>query len=244
MLCGAFPMSCHAHCILTFALQVPDSNNRSCSLRTEHSIQAIALTIVLECDVLAYCDATLCFATDPSTATLPQPLSASFSWPVSCFIPCVYPSMSGMASRQRHASAVQVDIINSTLGKALGGATGGYTTGRSDVVSLLRQRSRPYLFSNTLAPSVAAASLAVFRMLEGGSDLLTSLKRNTAHFRKDMLAAGFKLGGVDHPIVVCFFLTQCCSSLRRMPVVLHAVQLLIACSATQSVTNEVVLCSL
>lgn len=105
---------------------------------------------------------------------------------------------------------VQVDIINSTLGKALGGATGGYTTGRVDVVSLLRQKSRPYLFSNTLAPSVAAASLAVFDMLEGGSDLLTSLQRNTAHFRKDMLAAGFQLGGVDHPIVVC----TVCSFLR------------------------------
>jgi glycine C-acetyltransferase len=116
--------------------------------------------------------------------------------------------MPGLISGQRHAPPVQVDIINSTLGKALGGATGGYTTGRSDVVSLLRQRSRPYLFSNTLAPSVAAASLAVFRMLEGGSDLLTSLQRNTAHFRKGMLAAGFKLGGVDHPIVVSLLLKR------------------------------------
>lgn len=110
----------------------------------------------------------------------------------------------GCSTRQA-CVVVQVDIINSTLGKALGGATGGYTTGRADVVALLRQRSRPYLFSNTLAPSVAAASLEVFRMLDGGSDLLTSLQRNTAHFRKDMLAAGFKLGGVDHPIVVCIF---------------------------------------
>lgn len=105
-------------------------------------------------------------------------------------------------SASDRSRGVQVDIINSTLGKALGGATGGYTTGRADVVALLRQRSRPYLFSNTLAPSVAAASLAVFRMLDGGSDLLTSLQRNTSQFRKAMLAAGFKLGGVDHPIVV------------------------------------------
>lgn len=101
-----------------------------------------------------------------------------------------------------------MDIINSTLGKALGGATGGYTTGRADVVSLLRQRSRPYLFSNTLAPSVAAASLEVFRMLDGGSDLLASLQNNTTRFRKAMLGAGFKLGGVDHPIVVRIFLVS------------------------------------
>lgn len=100
-----------------------------------------------------------------------------------------------------HAPA-QVDVINATLGKALGGATGGYTTGRGDIVALLRQKSRPYLFSNTLAPSVAAASIAVFRMLEGGTDLLGQLQANTARFRGKMADAGFTLGGVDHPIVV------------------------------------------
>jgi glycine C-acetyltransferase len=97
---------------------------------------------------------------------------------------------------------LQVDIINSTLGKALGGATGGYTTGRPDVVALLRQKSRPYLFSNTLAPSVAAASQVVFEMLESDTSLKEKLEANTRLFRNDMAAAGFSLGSGTHPIVV------------------------------------------
>lgn len=97
---------------------------------------------------------------------------------------------------------MQVDIINSTLGKALGGATGGYTTGRADVVALLRQKSRPYLFSNTLAPAVAAASLEVFEMLEHDHGLKERLDGNTALFRGSMRDAGFKLGDSPHPIVV------------------------------------------
>lgn len=97
---------------------------------------------------------------------------------------------------------LQVDIINSTLGKALGGATGGYTTGRADVVALLRQKSRPYLFSNTLAPAVAAASLTVFEMLESDTALKDKLDGNTALFRRSMREAGFKLGDSPHPIVV------------------------------------------
>jgi hypothetical protein len=96
----------------------------------------------------------------------------------------------------------EVDIINSTLGKALGGATGGYTTGRADVVELLRQKSRPYLFSNTLAPSVAAASVEVFKMLEEGAGLKEQLERNTERFRKLMGDAGFKIGSGSHPILV------------------------------------------
>ena len=98
---------------------------------------------------------------------------------------------------------MQVDIINSTLGKALGGATGGYTTGRSDVVALLRQKSRPYLFSNTLAPSVAAASIEVFNMLASDSSLKQKLDHNTSLFRGAMTDAGFALGDSKHPIVVC-----------------------------------------
>lgn len=96
----------------------------------------------------------------------------------------------------------QVDIINSTLGKALGGATGGYTTGRPDVVALLRQKSRPYLFSNTLAPAVAAASQVVFDMLEHDTSLKSQLDANTRLFRDEMAAAGFSLGTGSHPIVV------------------------------------------
>lgn len=101
----------------------------------------------------------------------------------------------------------KVDIINSTLGKALGGATGGYTTGPKVLIELLRNRARPYLFSNTLAPSVAGASLEVFRMLSasstGGSNpLLQKLQANVKQFRTAMRAAGFELRGHDEcPIV-------------------------------------------
>eukprot|EP00879_Flechtneria_rotunda_P003069 GHRR01003289.1.p1 GENE.GHRR01003289.1~~GHRR01003289.1.p1 ORF type:complete len:327 (+),score=137.90 GHRR01003289.1:916-1896(+) len=95
----------------------------------------------------------------------------------------------------------QVDIINSTLGKALGGATGGYTTGRADVVALLRQRSRPYLFSNTLAPVVAAASIKVFDLLSSSSSLRDKLQKNTDYFREQMTAAGFSIRPGNHPIV-------------------------------------------
>lgn len=92
-------------------------------------------------------------------------------------------------------------IINSTLGKALGGATGGYTTGPKEVVTLLRQKARPYLFSNSLAPSVAGASLEVFSMLTSSSDLVQDVQRNTQIFRSRMKEAGFQVLGDDsHPI--------------------------------------------
>lgn len=95
----------------------------------------------------------------------------------------------------------QVDIINSTLGKALGGATGGYTTGRKVVVDLLRQRSRPYLFSNSLAPSVAGASLAVFRLLDGDTSFVNKLRDSVHYYRDRLTAAGFTVKGArDHPI--------------------------------------------
>ncbi|KAF8072613.1 hypothetical protein HT031_000273 [Scenedesmus sp. PABB004] len=95
----------------------------------------------------------------------------------------------------------QVDIINSTLGKALGGATGGYTTGRADVIALLRQRARPYLFSNTLAPAVAAASVAVFDLLARSTELRDTLADNTAYFRRRMAEEGFSIRPGTHPIV-------------------------------------------
>mmetsp|Transcript_48584 Transcript_48584/g.113763 ORF Transcript_48584/g.113763 Transcript_48584/m.113763 type:complete len:438 (+) Transcript_48584:62-1375(+) len=96
----------------------------------------------------------------------------------------------------------QVDIINSTLGKALGGATGGYTTGPKVLIDLLRNKSRPYLFSNTLAPSVAGASLEVFKMLEEDSSLVDKLQANVRLFRESMRAANFTIGGHDScPIV-------------------------------------------
>ena len=95
----------------------------------------------------------------------------------------------------------QIDIINNTLGKALGGATGGYTAASAPIVDLLRQRARPYLFSNTLTPSVAAASLAVFDLLEHDASHVAALRALTHHFRARMAAAGFSLlGHADHPI--------------------------------------------
>lgn len=93
------------------------------------------------------------------------------------------------------------DIVNSTLGKALGGATGGYTAGPAAVVATLRQRARPYLFSNSVAPTVVAASLAALDLVEGSPALGDALRANTAAFRSGMTAAGFTIGAGDHPIV-------------------------------------------
>ena len=95
----------------------------------------------------------------------------------------------------------RIDVMTSTLGKALGGASGGFTTGRKEIIDLLRQRSRPYLFSNTLAPSIAGASIAVFEMLDRESALRDRLKENTRRFRKAMTDAGFSIKPGIHPIV-------------------------------------------
>ncbi len=95
----------------------------------------------------------------------------------------------------------RVDVITGTLGKALGGASGGYTSGRAELVALLRQRSRPYLFSNALAPMVTAASLRVLDLIERSHDLRQRVHANAARFREGMAAAGFTLAGADHPIV-------------------------------------------
>lgn len=95
----------------------------------------------------------------------------------------------------------QVDIITSTLGKALGGSAGGFTLARRSVVDLLRQRSRPYLFSNTLAPAIAGASLECLKVLRSDTSLLDTLRENTAYFRSRITAAGFQVRGDNHPIV-------------------------------------------
>jgi glycine C-acetyltransferase len=94
----------------------------------------------------------------------------------------------------------RVDIITGTLGKALGGASGGYTSARSEIVALLRQRSRPYLFSNTLAPPIVAASLKAFELLESGGELRDRLRANTERFRGRMTELGFDILPGDHPI--------------------------------------------
>jgi len=95
----------------------------------------------------------------------------------------------------------KIDIITGTLGKALGGASGGFTSGRKEVIEILRQRSRPYLFSNTLAPSIVGASIAVLDMLTETTDLRDKLEGNTIYFRQKMTEAGFDIKPGDHPIV-------------------------------------------
>lgn len=94
----------------------------------------------------------------------------------------------------------KIDLTTGTLGKALGGASGGYTSGKKEVIDLLRQRSRPYLFSNTIAPPIVAASLKVFEMLEASTELADRVKENTAYFRNAMAQTGFTIAGKDHPI--------------------------------------------
>jgi glycine C-acetyltransferase len=95
----------------------------------------------------------------------------------------------------------RIDIITGTLGKALGGASGGFTSGRKEIIDLLRQRSRPYLFSNTLAPSITGASIAVLNMLSETTELRDKLERNTKYFRAKMTEAGFDIKPGEHPIV-------------------------------------------
>jgi glycine C-acetyltransferase len=95
----------------------------------------------------------------------------------------------------------RVDIVTGTLGKALGGASGGYTAAHKEIVEMLRQRSRPYLFSNSLAPSIAAAGIAMLDLLETSGELLQRLRENTAYFRSEMVGRGFQIPESDHPIV-------------------------------------------
>ncbi|SKB62516.1 glycine C-acetyltransferase [Daejeonella lutea] len=107
----------------------------------------------------------------------------------------------GRGTHEHHNVMGRVDIITGTLGKALGGASGGFTSGPKEVISMLRQRSRPYLFSNTLAPSIVGASIAVLDMLSETTDLRDKLEENTKYFREKMTAAGFDIKPGVHPIV-------------------------------------------
>ena len=107
----------------------------------------------------------------------------------------------GRGSAEVHGVLDRVDIITGTLGKALGGALGGFTSGRRAVIEMLRQRSRPYLFSNSLPPPVVAAGIEVFEMLAGAGELREQLAQNTRYFRQRMDAAGFELRPGVHPIV-------------------------------------------
>ncbi len=107
----------------------------------------------------------------------------------------------GRGTPEHHRVMDRVDILTGTLGKALGGASGGYVSSRQEVIDLLRQRSRPYLFSNSLSPAVVSASLRVMDMLTGGDALRAQLRSNAAHFRAGMDALGFDLLPGDHPII-------------------------------------------
>jgi glycine C-acetyltransferase len=108
---------------------------------------------------------------------------------------------SGRGSAEVKGVMGRIDIFTGTLGKSLGGALGGFTAGPKAVIELLRQRSRPYLFSNSLPPPVVAAGIRVFDMLAEADDLRTKLADNTRYFRERMTAAGFDLKPGDHPIV-------------------------------------------
>ncbi len=108
---------------------------------------------------------------------------------------------SGRGSHEHAGVLGRIDILTGTLGKALGGASGGYTSGRREIIEYLRQRSRPYLFSNSLMPAIAATSIAVLDLLETVGDLRERLFANARQFRDGMTANGFRLAGRDHPIV-------------------------------------------
>jgi glycine C-acetyltransferase len=107
----------------------------------------------------------------------------------------------GRGTHEHHGVMGRIDAITGTLGKALGGASGGYVSGRKELVAMLRQRSRPYLFSNSVAPPIAAASLKVLELLKTAGDLRRRLAENTAFFRKRMTEAGFDILPGEHPIV-------------------------------------------
>src|SRR5690554_3745077 len=107
----------------------------------------------------------------------------------------------GRGTHEYHNVMDRVDIITGTLGKALGGASGGFTSGKKEMVEWLRQRSRPYLFSNSLAPSIVTTSIHVLEMLSEGSELREKLHTNSEYFRSQMTAAGFTLAGADHAII-------------------------------------------
>ena len=107
----------------------------------------------------------------------------------------------GAGTPERFGVTDRVDILTGTLGKALGGASGGFTCARTEIVELLRQRSRPYLFSNSVAPAIVGAALATLDLLASSDDLLATLRENTAWFRAEMTARGFEIPESDHPIV-------------------------------------------
>jgi glycine C-acetyltransferase len=107
----------------------------------------------------------------------------------------------GRGTHEHHGVMGRIDAISGTLGKALGGASGGYISGRKELVAMLRQRSRPYLFSNSVAPPIVAASLKVLELIRSAGELRERLRENTSFFRSEMTAADFDILPGEHPIV-------------------------------------------
>ncbi|XP_071871283.1 glycine C-acetyltransferase isoform X2 [Bombus fervidus] len=144
------------------------------------------------------------FSMDGTVAPLPKILELSKKYNALTFVDdCHATGFFGKAGRGTEDYFNQlgnVDIINSTLGKALGGAAGGYTTSKKELINLLRQRSRPYLFSNSLPPPVVASASKVMDLITNSMEFLDHLKNNTNLFRSNMKAAGFTIAGDDHPI--------------------------------------------
>ncbi|XP_055678341.1 2-amino-3-ketobutyrate coenzyme A ligase, mitochondrial [Lutzomyia longipalpis] len=144
------------------------------------------------------------FSMDGNVAPLPEIIKLAEKYNALVFLDECHATgffgPTGRGTEEFYGLSGKVDIINSTLGKALGGASGGYTTGPRELVDLLRQRSRPYLFSNTLPPPVVGTAIKVMDILLSSSDLSKKIQRNTEHFRKGMTKAGFTIAGMDHPI--------------------------------------------
>lgn len=145
------------------------------------------------------------FSMDGTVANLPAIVSLAENYQASTMIDDCHATgflgRTGRGTHEHHNLIGKIDIITGTLGKALGGATGGFTSGRREVVALLRQRSRPYLFSNTLAPSIVGASLTVLEMLSASPALRDRLEENTAFYRTGLTRAGLTIKPGIHPIV-------------------------------------------
>ncbi len=145
------------------------------------------------------------FSMDGTIATLPAIVDLAQRYEALTFMDDCHATGflgdNGKGTHEHHGLLGKIDIITGTLGKALGGASGGYTSGRKEIIGWLRQRSRPYLFSNTLAPTIAATSIAVLDLLDRDPSLRKQLWDNTAYFREQMTKLGFDLKPGEHPII-------------------------------------------
>lgn len=144
------------------------------------------------------------FSMDGNIAPLPQIINLADKYNALTFVDDCHATgffgKTGRGTEEYYNMMGSVDIINSTLGKALGGAMGGYTCGPKEVIQLLRQKSRPYLFSNSLSPAIVGVGIKVLDMLLAPNDLVGNLQKNTKKFREGMTKAGFTISGEDHPI--------------------------------------------